>query len=236
MMANAIDVLSRARSVPTDAPLALWLLDLSGPPPSHAIGWLSDEELLRAARFAFPRHRDRYLNAHIALRALLEEHCGLPPHRQHFVSGPNGKPQLSNLVSWQFSLSYAEDVALMAIDFDNHVGVDIERDRTVPDADDLSALHFHPQEQRALARLPRLFRNGPGFLRGWTRKEACLKALGHGLTMPAAQLHSGLTGRRKIQIGSDIVMEVGCCAPLAGFIAAWARTIGHPPSSTSFFQ
>jgi 4'-phosphopantetheinyl transferase len=224
MMADTIDVLSLVRPVLEDVPLALWLLDLSMPPPTAAIGWLSDQERDRAARFAFPCHRDRYLNAHIAMRAVLEDHCGLAAHRQHFELGSNGKPQLANPAGWQFSLSYADDVALMGIDFDNHVGVDIERDRPIPDADDLSALHFHPREQRALACLPPLSRYGSGFLQGWTRKEACLKALGQGLTRPTAHFDSGLTGQRPVYVDGRVVM-VGSCTPLIGFTAAWAHII-----------
>lgn len=222
MMADTINVLSLARPLLADAPLALWLLDLSMPPPAQAIGWLSDEERGRAARFAFPCHRDRYLNAHIAMRAVLEKHCGLAAHHQHFVLGANGKPQLANMAGWQFSLSYAEDVALMGVDFGKAVGVDIERDRPMPDADDLSALHFHPREQRALAALPPFSRYGSGFLQGWTRKEACLKALGHGLTRPTAHFDSGLTGQRPVHVDGQMML-VGSCTPLTGFTAAWAH-------------
>lgn len=221
-MIDTIDGLVAARPVVQDAPLALWLLDLSRQPPVQAIGWLSDEERRRAARFAFACHRDRYLNAHIAMRAVLEKHCGLAPHRQHFILGANGKPQLANGPGWQFSLSYADDVALMGIDFDNPVGVDIERDRSIPDADDLSRLHFHPHEQSALASLPPWSRYGSGFLQGWTRKEACLKALGQGLARPTAHLDSGLTGQRLVHIDGQVMM-VGSCTPLAGFTAAWVK-------------
>ena len=225
-MSKTIDILSTVRPVSQDEPMALWLLDLSMPPPAQAIGWLSDAERSRAARFAFPCHRDRYLNAHIAIRAVLEDHCGLAAHRQDFVLGANGKPQFANQTGWQFSLSYADDVALMGIDFDNHVGVDIERNRTIADADDLSLLHFHPQEQRALNALPPSSRRGSGFLQGWTRKEACLKALGKGLTRPTANLDSGITGRRHVHVDGRLLM-VGSCTPLIGFTAAWARVVSE---------
>ena len=224
---RALDLLSFARPLVGDMPLELWLLDLSGPPPAEGIAWLSQEERGRAARFAFSRNRERYLSAHIALRLVLKEYCGLAPQRQRFVPGPDGKPQLTEPADCHFSLSYAGDVVLMGIDCDSAVGVDIECDRPIPDADELSALHFHPREQLALSSLPPHFRHGTGFLQGWTRKEACLKALGHGLTMPAAQIHSGLKGRRPVRMDGQIVLEVGCCPPLNGYTAAWARTIDH---------
>ncbi|WP_404481574.1 4'-phosphopantetheinyl transferase family protein [Novosphingobium sp. BL-52-GroH] len=222
-MATKIDVLSMARPLVGDMPLELWLLDLSGMPPAEAIPWLSEEERARAARFAFPRYRERYFNAHIGLRLVLAEYCGFAARRQRFVLGADGKPSLADLPDCHFSLSYAGDVALVGVDCENPVGVDIESDRPIPDADELSALHFHPREQRALASLAGPVRHGTGFLQGWTRKEACLKALGHGLTMPAALLHSGLSGRKPVRMDGQVLLEVGGCPPLPGFTAAWAR-------------
>jgi len=210
-----------------DVPLDLWLLDLSGMPPHEAIAWLSGEERARAARFVFPRNRERYFNAHIALRVVLESYCGIKPHHQRFRLGPDGKPALVDPPDCHFSLSYAGDMALLGVDYDTPVGVDIECDRPIPDADELSALHFHPRERQALSSMPDPLRHGAGFLQGWTRKEACLKALGHGLTMPPAELHSGLKGRRPVRLDGRTVLEVGCCPPLAGFTAAWARTVDH---------
>lgn len=230
-MVTSLDALSLVRPLVGDAPFQLWLVDLSNAPPSEAIGWVSEEERARAARFAFVRYRERYLNAHIALRTILAEYCGLAAHRQRFVVGTDGKPSLENMPDCHFSLSYAEDVALVGVDGETPVGVDIERDRPIPDADELSTMHFHPQEQRALACLPMSVRRGTGFLQGWTRKEACLKALGHGLTMPAADIYSGLSGRKSVQTAGRIVLEVESCPELPGFTAAWARLIKGMTSS-----
>ena len=218
-----LDIAPSVRPLTLDAPLSLWLIDLSATPAAQAINCLSDIERERAARFAFPRHRNRYLNAHIAVRVLLEEHSGVAAHRQHFVLESDGKPRLANFLNWQFSLSYADDIALMGIDFGNRVGVDIEANRDMADADELSALHFHPQERDALAPLTRTFRQGVGFLQGWTRKEACLKALGCGLSMAPADIHSGINGQARVHVAGQVEIAVDSFTPMPGFTAAWAR-------------
>ena len=63
------------------------------------------------------------------------------------------------------------------------IGVDVERLRAIPDADDVAARFFAPGELRALRCLPRDDRIR-GFLNCWTRKEAVIKATGTGFAMP----------------------------------------------------
>jgi 4'-phosphopantetheinyl transferase len=235
-MAYMLDIARLARPLAIDAPLSLWLVDLSAPPDAQAVGCLSDMECERAARFASPRHRNRYLNAHIAVRVLLEEHCGVAAHRQRFVLEADGKPQLANFPNWQFSLSYADDMALMGIDFDNRVGVDIETDRNLADADELSALHFHPKERDALAPLAPTLRQGVAFLQGWTRKEACLKALGCGLSMATTDIHSGISGQARVPIAGQVEIMVDSFTPMVGFTAAWARISTLPDDAGAVFQ
>lgn len=235
-MAYMLDIARLARPLAVDAPLSLWLVDLSAPPDAQAVSCLSDMECERAARFASPRHRNRYLNAHIAVRVLLEEHCGVPANRQRFVMGTDGKPQLANFPSWQFSLSYADDIALIGIDFNNRVGVDIETNRNLADADELSALHFHPAERDALAPLAPILRQGVAFLQGWTRKEACLKALGCGLSMATTDIHSGISGQARVHISGQVEIAVDSFTPMVGFTAAWARVSMLPDDPGPVFQ
>ena len=61
------------------------------------------------------------------------------------------------------------------------VGVDLERMEPLPDLDSVAVLCLAEAEARYMARLPPAQRAG-FFYRCWTRKEACLKALGCGLT------------------------------------------------------
>lgn len=221
MSAVTARVLARARRVDVDAPLALWLIDLCRAPVIEAIGWLSHDELRHAQHLVSPRHRDRYLNAHIAMRAVLETHCGVAACLQHFVTGRHGKPLLTSRAHWHFSLSYAGDVALLGIAFGHAVGVDVERDRHVPGAAALSSLHFQAHERHLLAHMPFRLRRGRGFLRIWTRQEACLKALGQSLLLPPTRVNAGATGTAPVTIdGHEAV--VGSCIPCPGYTGAWA--------------
>jgi 4'-phosphopantetheinyl transferase len=61
----------------------------------------------------------------------------------------------------------------------------------MPDAAALAADYFTAAEQRALASLPPE-RRDRAFLVGWTRKEACLKAVGTGLGIDTRSFEAGL--------------------------------------------
>lgn len=65
------------------------------------------------------------------------------------------------------------------------VGIDVEKIRPLPDAADLTS-QLHPLERQELLALPPE-KLEAAFYRCWTRKEAVLKAVGMGLSMP---LHS----------------------------------------------
>ena len=63
------------------------------------------------------------------------------------------------------------------------VGIDVERIRPVPDFEDIAARFFAPEEADELKGLPELDRPR-GFFNCWTRKEAYVKAIGDGLSVP----------------------------------------------------
>lgn len=186
-----------ARALPSVDGVALWLVDLDA--RDHPEPALSPDEERRAARLAFERDRARYFAAHRALRRLLMAHAGLDAPSVVFTAGLFGKPALAGAPDWRFSLADCEDVALIGIAGGaDDVGVDIERLRPVPDRFDLAAGLFTTAEQAELEATPPLRRDG-AFLRGWTRKEACLKAIGSGLALEARHVAAGLApGRRRV--------------------------------------
>ena len=170
--------------------VALWLVDLDArdtPEPA-----LSAEEERRAAQFTFERDRGRYFAAHRALRRLLAARSGLDAQALRFTAGLFGKPGVAGLPDWRFSLADCGDVALIGIAAGaDDLGVDVERLRPVPDRFDLAASLFSAAEQVELQATPPP-RRDLAFLRGWTRKEACLKAVGTGLALEARQVEAGL--------------------------------------------
>jgi 4'-phosphopantetheinyl transferase len=220
-----------ARPLRAVAGVALWLVDLDA--RDFAEPALSAEEEARAAHFAFERDRARYFATHRALRRLLATQAGLDPRRMRFFTGPYGKPALDGAPRCRFSIADCDDVALIGIVHgDEDVGVDVERVRPVPDRFDLAASLFTPVEQAELKDVPPP-RRDVAFLRGWTRKEACMKAIGSGLAMEARQVETGLAplerrltieaphGRFEVEVhslelGDALVAAVARVLPSAG--------------------
>ena len=147
---------------------------------------LSDEERRRAARFVRDLHRRRFIAAHGALRSILAGYVGTEPAALHFVSGEHGKPALRDPTGRppvEFNLSHSDDLALVAVARAHAVGVDLERwsgGRGASGARRAVLLPGRTGALRALAHAPISIE--AGFFAAWTRKEAYLKATGHGIT------------------------------------------------------
>jgi len=107
------------------------------------------------------------------------------PDRVAIEYGPHGKPLLAaHHPRVEFSVSHCGPVAAIAIST-APLGVDVERVRHVADVESMAAQVFSADEQRALAEAAD---PSAAFLRGWTRKEAVLKARGTGFSADAREL------------------------------------------------
>lgn len=156
----------------------------------HLRTFLSGDELEKSARFRFDRHRNRYVAAHGWMRNVLGRYVSLPPTRLQFDSGPKGKPFLigdANSRALQFNMAHSETMALLAISPTARVGVDVERVRPMPDADELVSRFFSRREADQFRDVP-ADRKGEAFFNLWTRKEAWLKATGEGIAHLLAQV------------------------------------------------
>lgn len=153
-------------------------------PPADGLdelwSWLSDDKRERAERFRFERHRVRFVVCRARLRQALGRRLGLTPVAVRFVYGPQGKPALRE-GHLHFNLAHSEDLALIGI-ADEALGVDLEWVKPVPELDAIARHHFSPAERAALDALNPAERT-LGFFHAWTRKEAMLKATGHGLSL-----------------------------------------------------
>lgn len=149
---------------------------------------LSQAELDRASRFHRARDRARYVVAHAETRRILALLTGAQPLALEFATVARGKPVIARpdtAVKWMFNLSHSGDFALLAAALDVPLGVDIEEKRPVSDLHKVAERFFSAAEREVLA-------SGDEppddvFFGIWTRKEAVIKALGLGLTMPLAQ-------------------------------------------------
>jgi 4'-phosphopantetheinyl transferase len=149
---------------------------------------LAGDERARAERFRFERHRRRYAVGRGALRTLLGRYLGVDPRDLAFRYGPNEKPYLAPSLAagaggLEFNLSNSDELAVVAFTTGAELGADVERLRPMPDALDIAERFFSVAERRVLAAVPEGDRERT-FFRCWTRKEAYLKAVGTGITVP----------------------------------------------------
>jgi 4'-phosphopantetheinyl transferase len=145
---------------------------------------LSADELERAVRFRFDRHRNDYIAGRGMLRVLLGRYLKHPPEAVEISYSHYGKPLLPDN-RLQFNLAHSGGLALFVFTLHDEVGVDIERERDLRDALAIAERFFSPSERAVLRELPDSERV-PAFFRCWTRKEAFIKAVGEGLSYPLA--------------------------------------------------
>ena len=153
---------------------------------------LDERERERARRFVHAHDAMRYVRAHVALRAILGAYLGCDPAHAAFAEEVHGKPRLVGpRTGLQFNLSHSKDLALLALGAADALGVDVEAVRADLPGADLAAAVLDARELEQLAALPEHAQAEP-FVTCWTRKEACLKAVGLGLNLEPRCLHAGL--------------------------------------------
>lgn len=162
----------------------VWIVDLAlSATQLELCGTVLDaKERDRAARFLRPADRARYQASHAALRLILGDALGLPPGDIRLTSGAAGKPELVD-GSVGFNLSHSGGRALVGLARTAAIGVDVEEIRLIPDVLRIARGQFASDEAAALAAQPRQAINA-AFFGLWTRKEAVVKALGTGLSLP----------------------------------------------------
>ncbi len=141
--------------------------------------FLSSEDLARLERYSVRAPGDMFLAARGALRLTLARVLGQQPADIAIATHEHGKPFLPEHPGLFFNVSHSRTLALIAL-ARHPVGVDVEyllrsvdyaavMRRFFSDAEREEWLQFGiPSQQHA-------------FFRGWTRKEAILKATGEGI-------------------------------------------------------
>lgn len=118
-----------------------------------------------------------------SLRRILGRYLGVTPRDLHFVYNKCGKPSLRDWPHLRFNVSHSGGRALIAAATYRDVGVDIEAIRPLPDCLSLAQRFFASQEYLDLISLNPVDQQ-VAFYRCWTRKEALLKCVGDGLSLP----------------------------------------------------
>ena len=147
---------------------------------------LDETECERARRFRFAVHAKRFVVRHGRLRLLLGAYLGRSPASIRFTYGPQGKPELADPESddvLRFNLSHSDGLVLLALSRGRRLGVDIERLRPEMIDEKIPEQFFSPCEVAVLRALPEADQV-VAFFNCWTRKEAYIKAIGLGLSLP----------------------------------------------------
>ena len=144
---------------------------------------LSTDEQIRANKFHFSKHRNRFIVARAILRKILGNYLQIDPKELLFKYSSRGKPALNNNESEeqiQFNLSHSEDLALYGFTYNLQIGVDLEYFRPTCDVENIAQRFFSPREYNIINSISDQEKQRT-FLQIWTAKEAYLKATGEGL-------------------------------------------------------
>jgi 4'-phosphopantetheinyl transferase len=166
----------------------LYQFTLAVPPLELEALWLvlPGAERDQVDRFLTEEARRRFVVRRAMRRRILAFHLGCAPEEVRVAETACGQPYLFHpprSPGLCFSASHSAESCLVALAWGRRIGVDIERHR--PLDGDLAAVIrcFAAEEQEAFDALPAADR-ARAFFDCWTRKEAFLKALGLGLSLP----------------------------------------------------
>jgi phosphopantetheinyl transferase len=158
------------------------------------------------------RHRSRWFRDQV-LGAVL----GVPADTLRFEVEPGGKPHLVEPSGVDFNVSHTAGAVGVAVIPGLAVGIDLERVRPLPARRRLRRA-FSAAEWAAIGAARDLDRE---LLLTWTRKEALLKALGLGLTVPLPGVLDGA-----VRLAEDVVELPfpGHLDPLSRAWSVWSFT------------
>lgn len=169
---------------------AIWVAEVTG--TNSLSDWealLGPDERERAHSFHFPEDWQRYVYGRGLLRWLLGSYLELDPAALKFTYSEHGKPELAAGLSprpLHFNLSHSGTKLLLAFAWERRVGADVEQVTGNRDLEQIAKRFFSPAERTALLALEGNTRKEAFYL-CWSRKEAFLKAVGDGLSMPLDQ-------------------------------------------------
>lgn len=124
----------------------------------------------------------RYVEVHGRLRSVLATTLNQPPEKIRIKKTGHGKPYLADHPELAFNLSHSADRLMIAVSRQCQMGVDIEICKQRINLSGIVDKCFAEEEAVYWAKLPESQKNR-AFYRFWTRKEAFVKATGHGIAL-----------------------------------------------------
>jgi len=143
---------------------------------------LDADEQARAGKFKNDLLRKRYVEVHGRLRNLLAGILNESPEKIRIKTAEHGKPYLVDTPELAFNLSHSADAMVIAVGRNCRLGVDVEFCKPRTSMIGLVDKCFAEEEIAYWNALPEA-QQTVEFYRFWTRKEAFVKAMGHGISL-----------------------------------------------------
>jgi len=141
---------------------------------------LSEEEQNRAHRFRFRKDHNLFVMGRCFTKIMLAHYTDGTPESVKIIPDSFGKPTCE--INLYFNISHADDELLLGFS-KSEIGVDIERIDPAVDIESIGESHFSENELQQLMNRTRDERVEM-FFEIWTKKEALIKAIGKGLSIP----------------------------------------------------
>ncbi len=184
---------------------------------------LSSAERQRAQKFRKAEDWLRFIAGRFLLKLLLAKYTDRSLHEIDIEAAKGGKPLMKNgSGALQFNLSHAGQMVMLAFQYHQPIGIDVEPVNADPLLEDIVKDYFSPQEKDQLKQASATQR----FFTFWTRKEAVLKAVGVGLVDGLSELDTAdgehlLEGSgQAVQVLEAPVYYVYSFEPAAGYLAS----------------
>ena len=164
--------------------LQLWHGKVEAEDAHYQAYWrvLDADEQIHAGKLTNPLLHKRYVEIHGRLRNLLALTLNESPEQIRIKKAEHGKPYLVDYPDVAFNLSHTAGLAMIAVARQCRLGVDIEICKPRLNVSGLVAKCFAKEEAAFWGQLSESEKI-PAFYRFWTRKEAFVKATGHGIAL-----------------------------------------------------
>jgi 4'-phosphopantetheinyl transferase len=149
----------------------------------------------KGLRFCYTDKGKPFLDTSFLEKSFLEKSLSVSSSTDKSVSDKSASSSDSG-TQIEFNVSHSGRTALLAFAHRRALGVDVEHIRADFDCEAVARRFFSDHEVRQLDALPQREKH-TAFFRCWTRKEAYIKAIGTGLSLPLCDFDVSLTPRDK---------------------------------------
>jgi len=164
---------------------------------------LSEAEERRWRRFHFEKDRRIHLISRALIRTTLSGYTGADPRAIAFCENKYGKPEIAtpdHRPPIRFNLSHTKGLIVCVVALTEDIGVDVEcPDSRHRETAEIARRFFSPAEAQDIGAAGEEMREEL-FFHYWTLKEALIKAMGRGLSIPLDQFAFELSPENRPQV------------------------------------